>query len=290
MRGPPLLIVALLLVVAILGWGFVFTVDQREFAILLRFKEIQRSDFEPGLHFKIPLVNDVVKFEKRLMSLDSPQPERFLTSEKKDVIVDSFVKWRIADVEKYYRRTQGDVRRAGLLLFQQINDSLRGEFGRRTIREVVAGARGGVMQSVTEAARAKGDELGVTVVDVRTKRINLPEEVSSAVYDRMRAEREQVAQEFRSRGGASAETIRANADRQRTVVLAEAYRDAEQTRGAGDARAAEVYAAGYSRNAEFYEFYRSLIAYKTSFAKHQDILVLDPKSEFFHYFKKSTAP
>lgn len=290
MRGSPLLIVALVLVAALLGWGFVFTVDQREFAVLLRFKEIQRSDFEPGLHFKIPLVNDVVKFEKRLMSLDSPQPERFLTSEKKDVIVDAFVKWRIADVEKYYRSTQGDVRRAGMLLFQQINDSMRAAFGRHTIREVVAGARGGVMQSVTEAAQAKGAELGVTVVDVRTKRINLPDEVATAVYDRMRAERGQVAQELRSSGGAQAETIRANADRQRTVVLAEAYRDAETTRGAGDARAAEVYAAGYSRNTEFYEFYRSLIAYKTSFAKHQDILVLDPKSEFFRYFKNPAAP
>jgi len=290
MRGTPLLIVALLLVVAVLGWGFVFTVDQREFAILLRFKEIKRSDFEPGLYFKIPFIDEVVKFEKRLMSLDS-EPERFLTSEKKDVIVDSFVKWRIADVEKYYRRTQGDVRRAGTLLFQQINDSLRGAFGRHTIKEVVAAGRGDIMKRVTEAARAKGDELGVIIVDVRTKRINQPEEVSSAVYDRMRAEREQVAQEFRSRGGAQAEAIRANADRQRTVVLAEAYKDSEGIRGAGDARAAEVYAAGYGRNTEFFEFYRSLIAYRTSFAKQQDILVLEPKSsEFFHYFKKPTAP
>ncbi|MGH8565796.1 MAG: protease modulator HflC [Gammaproteobacteria bacterium] len=289
MRGSPLLIVALLLVVALLGWGFVFTIDQREFGILLRFREIRRSDFEPGLHFKIPFIDEVVKFEKRLMSLDS-EPERFLTSEKKDVIVDTFVKWRIADVEKYYRSTQGDVRRAGSLLFQQIYDSLRGAFGRHTIKEVVAAERGDILKSVTEAARAKGDELGVTVVDVRTKRINLPEEVSNAVYDRMRAEREQVAQEFRSRGGAQAETIRANADRQRTVVLAEAYKDSEDIRGAGDARAAELYAAGYGRNTEFYEFYRSLIAYKTSFAKHQDILLLEPTSDFFHYFKKPTGP
>jgi membrane protease subunit HflC len=283
------MVLALVLLAVVLGWNFVFMVDQREFAILLRFKEIQRSDFEPGIHFMIPFVNDVVKFEKRLMSLDS-EPERFLTSEKKDVIVDSFVKWRIADVNKYYRRTQGDVRRAGMLLFQQINDSLRGEFGRHTIREVVAAGRGEMMRSVTQAARRKGDELGVTIVDVRTKRINLPEEVSNAVYDRMRAEREQVAQEFRSRGGAKAETIRADADRQRTVTLAEAYRDAEGIRGAGDANATEVYAAGYGRNAEFYEFYRSLIAYKASFGKGQDVLVLEPKSEFFNYFKKPTAP
>ncbi len=290
MRGQPLVMVALVLAAILVGWGFIFTVDQREFAILLRFKEIQRSDFEPGLHFKIPFVNEVVKLEKRLMNSDSPQPERFLTSEKKDVIVDTFVKWRIRDVEKFFRRTQGDLRRAGLLLSQQVNDSLRAAFGRHTIQEVVAGERGQIMRRVTDSARAKGDELGIDIVDVRTKRINLPEEVSNAVYDRMRAEREQVAQEFRSRGAAEAERIRANADRQRTVTLAEAYRDSEQIRGAGDARAAEVYAAGYGRNAGFYEFYRSLMAYRTSFAKQQDILVIEPKSEFFHYFKKPTAP
>ena len=277
-------IIVPLVLIAIIGWFSLFTVDQREYVILLRFKEIQRSDYEPGLHFMIPVVNEVLKFPKRLMYLES-EPLRFLTKEKKDVIVDSFVKWKIEDVETFYKRTRGDETIARELLFQQINDSLRGEFGKRTVQEVVAGHRGDVTDIVTAAVREKGYGLGVRVVDVRTKRINLPEEVSSAVYDRMRAERERVARQLRSEGAEAAERIRAAADRDRTVILAEAYRTAEQTRGEGDAKSAETYAGGYGRNEEFYSFYRSLNAYKKSFGKNQDILLLDPTSDFFNYFK-----
>jgi membrane protease subunit HflC len=273
--------------IAIIGWFSVFTVDQREYAILLQFKEIQRSDYEPGLHFMIPVVNEVLKFPKRLMYLES-EPERFITEEKKFVIVDSFVKWRIEDVQTFYKRTRGDETVAREFLFQQINEVLRQEFGKRTVQEVVAGQRGDITDIVTKAARKKGYEFGVRVVDVRTKRINLPEEVSSAVYDRMRAERERVARQLRSEGAEAAERIRAAADRDRTVILAEAYRTAEQTRGEGDAKSAETYAGGYGRNEEFYSFYRSLNAYKKSFGKNQDILLLDPTSDFFNYFKTPT--
>ena len=282
-------IIVPLVLIAIIGWFSLFTVDQREYAILFRFEEIQRSDYEPGLHFMIPVVNTVLKFPKRLMYLES-EPGRFITKEKKDVIVDSFVKWRIEDVETFYKRTRGDETIARELLFQQINDSLRGEFGKRTVQEVVAGHRGDVTDIVTKAVREKGYGLGVRVVDVRTKRINLPEEVSSAVYDRMRAERERVARQLRSEGAEAAERIRAAADRDRTVILAEAYRTAEQTRGEGDAKSAETYAGGYGRNEEFYSFYRSLNAYKKSFGKNQDILLLDPTSDFFNYFKSPANP
>ncbi|MGH8536901.1 MAG: protease modulator HflC [Gammaproteobacteria bacterium] len=282
-------IIVPLVLIAIIGWFSVFTVDQREYAILLRFKEIQSSDYEPGLHFMIPAVNEVLKFPKRLMYLES-EPERLITEEKKFVIVDSFVKWRIEDVETFYKRTRGDETVARDFLFQQINDVLRQEFGKRTVQQVVAGQRGDITDIVTKAAREKGHEFGVRVVDVRTKRINLPEEVSSAVYDRMRAERERVARQLRSEGAEAAERIRAAADRDRTVILAEAYRTAEQTRGEGDAKSAETYAGGYGRNEEFYAFYRSLNAYKKSFGKNQDILLLDPTSDFFNYFKTPTNP
>lgn len=278
-----------LVLIAIIGWFSLFTVDQREYAILFRFQEIQRSDYEPGLHFMIPVANTVLKFPKRLMYLES-EPGRFLTQEKKDVIVDSFVKWKIEDVETFYKRTRGDETIARELLFQQINDSLRGEFGKRTVKEVVAGQRGDVTDIVTTAVREKGYGLGIRVVDVRTKRINLPEEVSNAVYERMRAERERFARQLRSEGAEASERIRAAADRDRTVILAEAYRTAEQTRGEGDAKSADIYARGYGRNEEFYSFYRSLNAYKKSFGKNQDILLLDPTSDFFNYFKSPANP
>jgi membrane protease subunit HflC len=268
-----------------LGWSCAFTVDQREYAMLLRFGEIKSSDYTPGLHFKVPFIDTVRKFDARLMSLDA-EPERFLTSEKKDVIVDSFVKWRITDPKVYYRRTGGDVRRAGLLLFQTINDGLRGEFGRRTVQEVIAGLRGDVMKIVTQGAAAQGKELGVEVVDVRIKRIDLPDEVSSAVYGRMRAERERVARDFRSRGEEAAERIQAKADRERVEILSEAYREAEQVRGVGDAQAAEIYAKAYGNNPEFYAFTRSLGAYQRSFGSRNDVLLIEPDSEFFNYFKK----
>ena len=269
----------------LLGWLSMFTVDQREYGVLLRLGEIKRWDYTPGLHFKVPFIDTVRKFDSRLMSMDA-EPERFLTIEKKDLIVDSFVKWRIKDPEVYYRRTGGDVRRASLLLFQRINDGLRGEFGKRTVQEVIAGKRGDVMKLVAQGTAEQGKELGVEVVDVRIKRIDLPDEVSNAVYDRMRAERQRVAKEFRSRGEEAAERIRAKADRERVEILAEAYREAEKTRGGGDAQAAEIYAKAFGNNPEFYAFYRSLGAYQRSFGSHNDILLIEPDSEFFNYFNK----
>ncbi len=282
-------IIVPLVLIAIIGWFSLFTLDQREFAILFKFEEIQRSDFEPGLHFMIPVVNTVRRFPRRLMYLES-EPARFITKEKKFLIVDAFVKWRIEDVETFFKRTRGDEAFTRDLLFQQINDSLRQEFSKRTVKEVVAETRGDVTDIVTKAAREKGHEFGVKVVDVRTKRINLPDDVSSAVYDRMRAERARVAGQLRSEGAEAAERIRAAADRDRTVILADAYREAEQTRGEGDAKSAETYAGGYGRNEEFYSFYRSLNAYKKSFGKNQDILLLDPTSDFFNYFKSPASP
>ncbi|RME32969.1 MAG: protease modulator HflC [Gammaproteobacteria bacterium] len=281
MRWIILIVVALLL-----GSQSVFVVDEREQAILLKLGKIQRSDFGPGLHFKIPFINNVRYFERRLLTLDA-EPERFLTSEKKDVIVDSFVKWRIQDLETFYKATAGgDMRRAALLLYQKVNDGLRSEFGKRSVQEVVAGERAEIMGIVTQKADQAGRDLGVKVVDVRVKRIDLPPEVSNSVYARMRAERERVARTFRSRGAEEAEKIRAQADRERTVLLAKAYRDAEILRGEGDAAAAETYATAYEQDPEFFSFYRSLDAYRNSFRSKGDLLIVDPGSEFFDYFKK----
>lgn len=271
-------------IVAILGYMSVFTVDEREQALLLFLGEIRRADYEPGLHFKIPGVNRVRKFETRLLNIDS-EPERFLTIEKKDVIVDSFVRWRITDVARYFRATGGDERRAGILLFQKINAGLREEFGRRTVQQVVSGERGALMNAVTKSANDQVRELGMSIVDVRVKRIDLPAEVSASVYSRMRAERERVARDFRSRGAEAAERITANADRDRTVLLAEAYRDAEVLRGEGDAIAAKTYADAYGADASFYDLYRSLLAYRSSFSGKDDVLMFAPDSEFFKYFK-----
>jgi membrane protease subunit HflC len=234
-----------------------------------------------------PFVNTVKKFETRLLNLDQA-PQRFLTVEKKDVIVDYYVKWRISNVKTFYTSTGGgDIQTANLLLGQQVNSALRDEFGKRTIQEVVAGERGEVLDIVTNATSQLEKQLGIKVVDVRTKRINLPEEVSSRVYARMRAERMRAAKQFRARGAEAAERIKANADRERQVILANAYRDAETTRGEGDAQATEIYAEAYSKNEEFYKFYRSLNAYKSSFNGGNNILLLAPNSEFFKYFNDS---
>jgi membrane protease subunit HflC len=266
-----------------LAWTCTFRVYEYEYAILFQLGKIKRSDYEPGLHFMIPLLQNVRSFDKRLQTLDA-EPQRFLTGEKKDVIVDSFARWRIFDVEQFYKSTDGDPRRAGLLLYQKINDGLRSEFGKRNVQEVVSGERGAIMKTVTHMANERGEALGMEIVDVRLKRIDLPTEVSSNVYERMRSERSRVAREFRARGDKEAITIRADADRQRTVISAEAYRDAEDLRGAGDASAAEIYAEAYQRDPEFYDFYRSLNAYKSSFSGKNDVLLLEPDSEFFKYF------
>lgn len=275
-------------VLALVIWASVFTVDERQKAILFKFGEILSSDFEPGLHLKMPVINNVKKFDQRILTIDQ-QPERFLTAEKKDLIVDSFVKWRIADVEQYFKTTQGDENRAGQLLYQNINNGLRDEFGKRTVQEVIAGDRTEIMKIMTAEATEKARTLGIEVIDVRIKKIDLPARVSDSVYRRMRAERERVARDFRSKGAEAAERIRADADRQRSVILAEAYRDSEIVRGEGDARATDIYAKAFNNDEEFYRFYRSLNAYKNNFSTSDDVILLEPDSEFFRYFKDSSG-
>ena len=265
-----------------------FTVDERDRVILFRFGEIVKDDFEPGLHWKLPIMYSVAKFDKRIQTLDA-EPERYLTSEKKNVIVDSFVKWRIANVSGFFTSTGGDISNANQRLAQIINDGLREEFGKRTIQDVVSGERSQIMDILTVQTKKSATELGLDVVDVRIRRIDLPSDVSTSVYDRMEAERERVAADLRSRGAEAAERIRSEADREATIIRAEAYRDAEQARGEGDATAAEIYAKAYSKNKEFYSLYRSLNAYRASFAGKDDIMVVKPDSDFFKYFTKSKA-
>lgn len=275
--------VMILLAVLFVGSFSVFTVYEWERAVLFRLGEIVRTDFEPGLHFKIPFINNVRKFDARVLTLDV-EPERFLTAEKKNVIVDSFVKWRIDDVTRFYTAVLGDEAQARQRLEQIVKDGMRSEFSKRTLNEVVSGERGQIMKVLVGNVSVQAKELGIAIVDVRIKRVELPQDVNVAVYRRMEAERTRVAKEFRSRGFEAAERIRADADRQREVILAEAYRDAERVRGEGDARAADIYAQVYSKNPEFYSFYRSLIAYEEAFGAG-DLLVIEPDSEFFEYFK-----
>lgn len=272
-----------LLVVAILVYASAFYVRQWEVALKLRLGEIVSSDYEPGLHFLVPVLNDVRKFDNRIQTFDT-KTERFLTVEKKDVLVDSFVKWRIANVAQYFRATGGgNAARAERLLGERINTRLRDEFGKRTIQEVVSGERGEIMTLLTKDADERASELGIEVVDVRVKRIDLPAEVSESVYQRMRAERERVARDLRARGAEAAERIRADADRQRTEIVADAYRESEVLRGEGDAKSAEIYANAFQKNAEFYTFWRSLGAYRSVFENGGDLMVLDPNSDFFRY-------
>ena len=273
-------------VLALIIWASVFTVDERQRAILFKFGEILRSDYAPGLHFKMPVINNVKKFDSRILTIDQ-QPERFLTAEKKDLIVDSFVKWRIANVEQYFKTTQGDESLAGRLLYQNINNGLRDEFGKRTVQEVIAGDRTEIMKIMTADATERAQTLGIEVIDVRIKKIDLPARVSDSVYRRMRAERERVARDFRSKGAEAAERIRADADRQRSVILAEAYRDSEIVRGEGDAAATDIYAEAFSKNEDFFRFHRSVNAYKNNFSTAEDIILLEPDSEFFRYFSDS---
>ncbi|MGB5832553.1 MAG: protease modulator HflC [Thiohalocapsa sp.] len=273
---------------AVLIYASTFIVQQYETAIKLRLGEIVASDYKPGLHFKVPLLNNILTFDARIQTLDS-RPERFLTIEKKDVIVDSYAKWRINNAAQFFRSTGGDSSRTARLLSERINTSLRDEFGKRTIREVVSEDRLELMQTLTKRVDTQAAELGVEVVDIRVKKIDLPPEVSESVYNRMRAERERVARDLRAKGSEAAERIRADADRQRTVTLADAYREAEETRGTGDAKSAEVYAGAYQEDPEFYAFYRSLNAYRTSFSQSGSTLVLAPDSDFFKFFNQQYA-
>lgn len=264
-----------------------YTVDQRQTAMVFQLGEIVKVETEPGLKWKWPFLQNVRFFDSRILTLDSQEPERFITSEKKNVLVDSFVKWRIIDVNKYYVSVGGDEARARTRLSQTVNDSLRAEFGKRTVHDVVSGQRDQIMEILRQKADLDARKIGVQVLDVRLKRVDLPQEVSESVYLRMEAERKRVANELRSQGAGEAMKIRADADRQREVILAEAYRDAQRIKGEGDAKAAAIYAEAYTQNPEFYAFYRSLEAYRQTFKNKSDVLVLDPSSEFFKYLKSS---
>ncbi len=268
----------------------VFTVDQRQFAIISQFGEIKDVIKEPGLNWKWPLIQNVRLFDRRILTLDSAEPERFLTAEKKPVLVDSFVKWRIDDVRKYYISVAGDEMIAKTRLSQTVNSGLREEFGKRTVHDVVSGERDKIVADVQKKADADMRAIGVEIIDVRLKRVDLPAEVSEAVYRRMETERKRVANELRSQGAAEAEKIRADADRQREVIVAEAYRDAQKIMGDGDAKAAAIYGQAFNQNPEFYSFYRSLEAYRGSFRSKSDVLVVEPNSDFFKYLKSAGRP
>lgn len=277
-------ILALLVIAAIIVSMSIFTVDERERAINLQLGEVVRADYEPGLHFKLPLVQEILKFDKRIQNLDS-DPELYLTLEKKNVKVDSFVKWRIKDVVRFYTSTGGSPSRAGNRLSAVIQKSLKDEFGKRSIQQVVSGERTEIMDKLVLSAENQAKELGIEIIDVRIKRIDLPEQVSASVYARMAAEREQVAKKFRSEGEEQGKKIRAEADREREVILAEAQRDAQKVKGNGDGRATEIYATAYSQDEEFYSLYRSLGAYRSTFSNPSDVLLVEPNSQFFKYFK-----
>lgn len=263
----------------------VFTVAETEKAIKFQLGEIVRADYAPGLYFKIPLINNVKKFDARVLTLES-RPERYLTSEKKNVIVDAFTKWRVKDVATYYKKVSGDIAQANIRLDQNIKDATRSEFSRRTIGQMLSSERNELRDILVKALAPKAEELGVEIIDIRLMRVDLPSEVSASVYRRMEAERARVARDFRSRGAESAERIRADADRQREIILAEAYRDAELKRGEGDALASETYAQAYGKNKDFFGFYRSLTAYQGAFQGEGNTIVTDPDSEFFRYFRK----
>ena len=278
-------ILVLLSVIALTQSLYVVSETQR--AVLLRFGEIVRFDVPPGLHFKLPIINTVRKFDARILTLDA-DPQRYLTSEKKALIVDSFVKWRIKDVAKFFTTTGGDEERLKRLLAQRVDTGLRNEFGVRTVKEVVSGERDELMTKLASSLDSISQaELGVEVIDLRVKKIDLPSQVSDSVYNRMRTERERLARELRAQGNEVAAVIRARADKSKTVILADAYREAEETKGDGDAIATATYAAAYSKDPEFYDFTRSLKAYQATFQNKSDILLIDPDSDFFKYLDKS---
>lgn len=276
----------ILLVVASMS---LFTVDQRQNAMVFRLGEIVSVKTSPGLYWKLPLVDNVRFFDVRILTLDSDEPERFITSEKKPVLVDSFVKWRIIDVKQYYNSVKGDEALARIRLMQTVNDNLRAEFGKRTVHDVVSGERYQIMELMRERADQDGRTIGVQVLDVRLKRVDFTPEVSESVYSRMVAERKRVANEQRSLGFAESEKIRADAERQRSVTIAEAYRDAQRIKGDGDAKASAIYARAFQQSPEFYAFYRSLEAYRQSFKNKGDLLILEPSSDFFKYLKSPSG-
>jgi membrane protease subunit HflC len=282
--GP---ILALLVVVALIVSSALFTVDQRQNAIVFQLGEIKDVVRQPGLHFKWPMLQNVRHFDMRILTYDDAEPLRFLTQGNRPVLVDSFVKWRINDVRQYYVSVEGDEFRAATRIRQTVSGALRDEFGVRTLHDVVSGERDEIMSRVREKVDEDLKRIGVGVVDVRLKRVDLPADVSESVYRRMEAERKRIANEQRSTGAADAEKIRADADRQREVLLAEAYRDAQRVRGEGDAKAAAIYAAAFNQNPEFFSFYRSMEAYRNTFRGRNDLLLVEPNSDFLRYFRDS---
>lgn len=277
--------VGALVLVGVLMSMTLFVVDQRQHAVVFQLGEVKDVIDEPGLHVKMPLIQNVRFFDKRILTIDTPEPERFITAEKQNVLVDHFVKWRIVDPRLYYESVAGDETRARTRLLQTVNSGLREEFGRRTVPEVVSGERDRIMENMRVRADTDARLIGVQILDVRLKRVDFPTEVSESVYRRMEAERTRVANELRSEGGATAEQIRADADRQREVIIAEAYRQAQTVMGEGDARATEIYANAFEKDAEFYSFYRSLDAYRNTFTNKGDVMVVDPSSDFFKFLK-----
>jgi membrane protease subunit HflC len=267
-----------------------FVVDQRKFAIVFALGEVREVISEPGLHFKLPPpFQNVLYLDKRILTIDTPDADRFITAEKKNILVDAFVKWRITDPRLYYVSFSGEENRARDRMSQIVKAALNDEITKRTVREVISGERGKVMEAIRTKVVAEARQIGVEIVDVRLKRVDYVEQINASVYDRMKAERTRVANELRSTGSAESEKIRADADRQRTVILAEAFRDAEKIKGDGDAKASQIYAQAFGKNPEFYKFYRSLEAYRATFKNHGDVMVLDSGSEFFKYFRNPGA-
>ena len=286
-NGTSLAGIFLLALLSFLGSNAIFVVSEFERAVLLELGKVVRSDISPGLHFKIPIINEVRKFDARILTSDAPA-ERYLTLEKKAVIVDSFAKFRVENVQTFYTSTSGDERRAEDLLKERINDGLRNEIGKRSLYEVISGERDELMQVLrANLNKVASDELGVTVIDVRVKRIDLPSDVSQSVYDRMNTERDIEAREHRAKGQELALGIRADAEKQREVILAEAYSEAEKTRGEGDALAASIYASAFQKDEKFYEFYRSMSAYRKTFSSKGDVLLIQPDSDFFKYMNSN---
>jgi modulator of FtsH protease HflC len=280
-------VIAALILLSVL-LSTLFVVDQRQYAIVFALGEVKQVISEPGLHFKLPPpFQNVLFLDKRILTLDTPEADRFITAEKKNILIDAYVKWHIVDPRLYFVSFGGEERRAQDRLSQIVKAALNDEITKRTVREVIAGERGKVMDAIREKVFEEAKQIGVDIIDVRLKRVDYVEQINNSVYDRMKSERARVANELRSTGAAESEKIRADADRQRTVILAEAYRDAEIIRGDGDAKASQIYAQAFGQNPEFFKFYRSLEAYRTSFKNRSDMLVVDPTSEFFKYFKSS---
>ena len=276
------------LFVAMLASSMLFVVDQRQYAIIFALGEVKEVVTEPGLKFKLPPpFQNVAYYDKRILTIDTPDSDRFITSEKKNLVVDSFIKWRISDPKLYYVSVQGREVDAVYRIQQSLKDALNNEIGKRTVNEMVSGVRDRVMQDIRTKVNEDTKKIGVEVVDVRLKRVEFSDEIKDSVFKRMESERKRVANELRSTGAADGEKIRADADRQRSVIIAEAYRDAQRIQGEGDGKASVIYAQAFGQNPEFYNFYRSLEAYRNSFRSRNDVIVVDPSSEFFKYLKAS---